>query len=81
MIDNTEFYKEKLKLEIEKLKIYVALFAGLMTVIGSITLKEAFTPMILTVLAISATFALVMSLVIVNSFVNTNTLVNLLKKK
>jgi hypothetical protein len=81
MIDNTEFYKEKLKLEIEKLKIYVALFAGLMTVIGSITLKESFTPVILTILAISATFALVMSLVIVNSFVNTNTLVNLLKKK
>lgn len=81
MIDNTEFYKEKLKLEIEKLKIYAALFAGLITVIGSITLKESFTPVNLIVLALSATFALAMSLVLVNSFVNTNTLVNLLKKK
>jgi hypothetical protein len=81
MIDNTEFYKEKLKLEIEKLKIYAALFAGLITVIGSITLKESFTPVNLIVLSLSATFAVAMSLVLVNSFVNTNTLVNLLKKK
>jgi hypothetical protein len=29
MIDNTEFYKESLKLEIEKMKIYAAFFAGL----------------------------------------------------
>ncbi|MEN9488538.1 MAG: hypothetical protein RL494_803, partial [Bacteroidota bacterium] len=76
-----EFYKEKLKLEIEKLKIYAALFAGLITVIGSITLKESFTPVNLIVLSLSATFAVAMSLVLVNSFVNTNTLVNLLKKK
>lgn len=80
-MDNTEFYKESLKLEIEKMKIYAAFFAGLIAVIGSIATKESFTPINLIILSLSSTFALAMSLVLVNSFVKTNTLVNLLKKK
>jgi uncharacterized membrane protein len=81
MIDNTEFYKESLKLEIEKMKIYAAFFAGLVTVIGSILLKEAFTTFSLIVLTIAITFTILISLVLVSNFVKTNRLVNLLKKK
>jgi uncharacterized membrane protein len=81
MIDNTEFYKESLKLEIEKMKIYAAFFAGLVTISGTIVLKESYSDANLIVLAVAITFALAMNLVLVNSFVKTNTLVNLLKKK
>jgi hypothetical protein len=80
-MDNTEFYKESLKLETEKMKIYAVFFAGLVTVIGSILLKESFTTFSLIVLTFAITFTIVMSLLLVSSFVKTNRLVNLLKKK